>query len=114
MIRLARTETDLVITPDGPRGPRHEVKDGIVQLARITGRPVVPLAFVCSRGHRFASWDRFLLPYPFSRGVFAFGEPLYFSADEDIDAFKQRVTCAMQLNVQTAEEQLKKYDLLPV
>ncbi|RMF44963.1 MAG: DUF374 domain-containing protein, partial [Deltaproteobacteria bacterium] len=71
MMKLAQEPVDIVFTPDGPRGPRHQLKDGVVQLARMTGRPVVPMAFVVSRGHRFGSWDRFLLPFPFSRGVYS-------------------------------------------
>ncbi len=66
MVRLARLNFDLAITPDGPRGPAEVVKPGVVQLARMSGRPVIPLAFSCSWGKRFNSWDRFLLPYPFS------------------------------------------------
>lgn len=114
MIKRARTRTDLVITPDGPRGPRHEMKDGVAQLAKVTGRPVVPLSFVCSKGHRFGSWDRFLLPYPFSRGVFSFGEPLYFEPGESIGEYKQRVKAAMNDNVAHAEERLDHYGLSAV
>jgi lysophospholipid acyltransferase (LPLAT)-like uncharacterized protein len=55
LLELSREPVDLVITPDGPKGPRHTVKDGIVQLARISRRPVIPMAFAVSRGHRFAS-----------------------------------------------------------
>ena len=43
LVELGRTPFDLAITPDGPKGPRHQLKDGVVELARITGRPVVPL-----------------------------------------------------------------------
>ena len=55
MKALAKDPLDLGVTPDGPKGPRHAVKFGVVQLARATGRPVVPLAFACSHGHRFSS-----------------------------------------------------------
>jgi lysophospholipid acyltransferase (LPLAT)-like uncharacterized protein len=49
MIRLGRSGVDLVITPDGPRGPRHVVQVGAVQLAQATGLPIVPLTFSCSK-----------------------------------------------------------------
>ncbi|MCF6178407.1 MAG: hypothetical protein L3J63_03330, partial [Geopsychrobacter sp.] len=94
----ASEPTDLVITPDGPKGPRHQIKDGVIQLARLTGRPVVPMAFVCSKGHRFASWDRFLLPFPFSRGVYSFGEPLFYQRGEQSESFRERVAEAMESN----------------
>ena len=49
LIRLGRSGVDLVITPDGPKGPRHVAKMGVVQLAKATGLPIVPLAFGCSK-----------------------------------------------------------------
>ncbi|NJC89291.1 MAG: DUF374 domain-containing protein [Desulfuromonas sp.] len=114
MVELAKQPVDLAITPDGPKGPRHEVKEGVVQLARLSGRPVVPMAFVCSRGHRFRSWDRFLLPLPPGRGVFSFGEPLYYTEDDNVESFRQRLQQAMGENEQAAGERLKHYDLSPV
>jgi lysophospholipid acyltransferase (LPLAT)-like uncharacterized protein len=114
MLGLAGEPLDLVFTPDGPKGPRHQVKEGVVQLARLTGRPVVPMAFACSRGHRFGSWDRFLLPLPPGRGVFSFGEPLFFSKDDDMNNFRQRVQQAMEANDLAARERLKEYDLSAV
>lgn len=114
MVELAKTPVDLAITPDGPKGPRHEVKEGVVQLARLSGRPIVPMAFVCSRGHRFRSWDRFLLPLPPGRGVFSFGEPLYYAEGDTVDSFRQRLQQAMEANEQIAGERLKQHDLSPV
>jgi lysophospholipid acyltransferase (LPLAT)-like uncharacterized protein len=108
LVELAREPFDLVITPDGPKGPRHEVKEGVVQLARLTRRPVIPMAFACSRGHRFASWDRFLLPYPFARGVFAFGEPLTFAPQESPEQFRARLQQAMEANEMRARARLEE------
>ncbi len=107
MLDLAADPYDLVFTPDGPKGPRHQLKPGVVQLARLSGRPVVPMAFACSRGHRFASWDRFLLPYPFGQGVFAFGEPLYFIKGEDPELFTARLTEAMETTNRLARQSLE-------
>jgi lysophospholipid acyltransferase (LPLAT)-like uncharacterized protein len=64
------------ITPDGPAGPREEFKQGPVLLAQLSGRPMLPMAMVASRGFHFRSWDRFLLPYPFARVVVAIGPAL--------------------------------------
>jgi lysophospholipid acyltransferase (LPLAT)-like uncharacterized protein len=114
LLALGREDVDLGFTPDGPLGPRHELKEGIIQLARLSGRPIVPLAFVCSRGHRFNSWDRFLVPYPFGRGVYSFGQPLYFDRQEGADRFHQRLQSAMQENQQQAEKHLESYGLLAV
>ena len=49
LIRLGRSGADLVVTPDGPKGPRQMAKLGVVQLAKATGLPIVPLAFSCSK-----------------------------------------------------------------
>jgi len=61
LIRLGRSGADLVVTPDGPKGPRQVAKLGVVQLARATGLPIVPLAFSCSKKNSsragIASWS---------------------------------------------------------
>ncbi|MBN2645347.1 MAG: lysophospholipid acyltransferase family protein [Desulfuromonadaceae bacterium] len=114
LLRLAGEPYDLVITPDGPRGPRHEMKEGVVQLARLSGRPVVPMALVCSRGYRFASWDRFLLPYPFARLVYAYGDPLYCGRHDDVEQFRARLQEAMNMNQRCAEQRLERYGLSAV
>lgn len=96
LVRLARENRDLGVTPDGPRGPAERVKPGVAQLARLTGKPVIPVAFSCSRARRFASWDRFLVPYPFSRGVVVWGEPLFCRDGEEFEAFRLRVEQALR------------------
>lgn len=114
MLALSQSDADIVLTPDGPRGPRHELKEGVVQLARLSHRPVIPMAFVCSKGHRFGSWDRFLFPYPFSRGVYSFGEPQYFEKGMTVEAFREQLICAMRENQSIAEDRLKSYGLSAV
>ena len=49
LIRLGRSGGNLVLTPDGPKGPRQVAKVGVVQLARATGLPIIPMAFGCSK-----------------------------------------------------------------
>ena len=114
MLNLCKEPADIVLTPDGPKGPRHEIKDGVLQLARMSGRPVVPLAFVCSSGHRFKSWDRCLFPYPFGRSVYSYGTPLYFDKKDDIESCRKRLMVAMKANQQQAEAKLESYGLSAV
>ncbi len=114
LLRLTREPYDLVITPDGPRGPRHELKEGVVHLARLSKRGVVPMSMACSRGHRFASWDRFLLPFPFGRLVFIYGEPLYFGVDETSAQFHQRLSAAMDATAKQARDYLENHGLSAV
>lgn len=76
MIRHLKTGGAVAITPDGPKGPRMHAELGAVQLARLTGAPIVGLAWSTSRRRVFASWDRFVLPWPFGRGAYVFGDPI--------------------------------------
>jgi hypothetical protein len=64
-----------VITPDGPTGPRFRFKPGALLLAQLSGRPLLPMAYAASRAWSFG-WDRFVLPWPFSRIVIAVGAPV--------------------------------------
>lgn len=66
----------VAITPDGPKGPAERVKPGVIELARLSGRPILPAAFGAAPARRLKSWDRFLIPLPFARGVFVWGAPL--------------------------------------
>jgi lysophospholipid acyltransferase (LPLAT)-like uncharacterized protein len=66
---------DLAVTPDGPRGPREVVKPGIIELARKSGLSIVPVSCSSRWKKVFKSWDRFMLPFPFTRAVLIFGKP---------------------------------------
>lgn len=84
----------VAITPDGPRGPRMRAQRGIARLSIETGAPIQPIAFSVRRGKVFRSWDRFLLPWPFGRGVQIFDEPLWPPESDDeaaTDAFLSRI-----------------------
>ena len=67
---------DLAITPDGPRGPRYVVQEGVMSLAQLTGLPIVPASYHLNWKVRLHSWDRFQIPLPFTRCEFFFGRPL--------------------------------------
>jgi lysophospholipid acyltransferase (LPLAT)-like uncharacterized protein len=72
------------ITPDGPRGPRMRAAAGVVMLARLAKVPIIPMTFATSRRRVHSSWDRFVVPLPFARGVFMWGDaiPAPTSADK--------------------------------
>jgi lysophospholipid acyltransferase (LPLAT)-like uncharacterized protein len=114
LLQLSREPFDLVFTPDGPKGPRHTVKEGVLQLARLSGRPVIPMAFACSRGHRLPSWDRFLFPFPFGRGVFSFGPPVFYDATETPVDFQARMQQAMEENENRARARLEAHGVSAV
>ncbi len=71
----------VVITPDGPRGPRHSMNPGVAWMASETGLPIVPLGMVADRAWHMNSWDRFTIPKFGARVVFHFGEPIAIAHD---------------------------------
>jgi lysophospholipid acyltransferase (LPLAT)-like uncharacterized protein len=93
IIDLARTMqdgADAAIAVDGPRGPRHVVKAGIVLLAKVTGCPIVPLAVGISRYKQFNSWDRMRMPLPFSRTLLTAGDVVVVPPDADEECMESR------------------------
>jgi hypothetical protein len=90
------------------------VKEGVVQLAWLTSRPVIPMVFACSRGHRFPSWDPFLLPFPFGRGVFSFGSPVCFAQSESPADFQARMQLAMENKERRALARLEEHGVSAV
>lgn len=87
------------ITPDGPRGPRRELKDGIVFLASRTGRSIIPVASAGSRVWNFrGSWTDLTLPKPFSRAVYVLGPPIFVPRDisrDELQRYRSRVQSEM-------------------
>jgi lysophospholipid acyltransferase (LPLAT)-like uncharacterized protein len=90
LARAVEEGRDAAIAVDGPRGPVDEAKPGIVLLAKVTGCPIVPLGAGMSRRKRFASWDRFQLPLPFSRTVIAVGSAIQVPPDAGPELIEQK------------------------
>jgi hypothetical protein len=67
----------IVITPDGPRGPVYQIQEGIIHLAQVTGRPIIPTCNFTRWKIRLRSWDRFQIPLPFARGQYYYGAPIW-------------------------------------
>jgi lysophospholipid acyltransferase (LPLAT)-like uncharacterized protein len=72
---MARDNASPVILPDGPKGPRHHCKPGSLLLAQLSSAPVLPIACAARWAWRLPTWDRQLVPKPFSRVVIVLGEP---------------------------------------
>ena len=90
---------DLAITPDGPRGPCYVVQEGIMSLAQLTGLPIVPVAYHLPWKIRVKSWDRFIIPLPFSRCEMNFDDPIRVpreATDAERDALKQRLETSLR------------------
>lgn len=80
---------DVVITPDGPRGPCYRLQPGVVKLAQVTDTPVLPLTATYTKAKRLRTWDKFFIPYPFSRVNVRVGPLVQITATSDDDAFEQ-------------------------
>jgi lysophospholipid acyltransferase (LPLAT)-like uncharacterized protein len=75
MLEAAR-HSHLAMTPDGPRGPRRRVQPGTIYLAAKTGLPIVPFGVGFAKAWRARSWDRFAVPYPYSRVTLVSAAPI--------------------------------------
>lgn len=103
MIRVLRSGDSVGIMPDGSRGPAMRVKPGVVELAKLTGAPLVPAAFSCANAISLRSWDRFMVPLPFGSGAFVVGSPVEVPGDSNTVHLEQaRQTLEMRLNAVTA------------
>ena len=108
LTRAVRAGREVVVVPDGPRGPREVLKPGVIVLARLSGAPIVPMAVGASREWRLRSWDEFRIPRPFARCVVRFGEPIRVSRTADRaaeEAARKEVEAALRgLSWQVDEE----------
>ena len=86
--RALEAGRDVGITPDGPRGPRYKIQAGAIKLAEATGAPIVPVHVKFSSAWRLGTWDRFVIPCPFSRVSVTFGEPLHVTKGLDVEAME--------------------------
>jgi lysophospholipid acyltransferase (LPLAT)-like uncharacterized protein len=77
LVHLLRSGRNVVITPDGPKGPRGRVKSGVVELSRLSGMPIVPIGFGAFPRKVLRSWDAFVMPSPFARAAYVWGKPIY-------------------------------------
>ncbi|MBU3980114.1 MAG: lysophospholipid acyltransferase family protein, partial [Proteobacteria bacterium] len=102
--KLKEKQRPSIIIPDGPQGPRFKVKLGIIILARETGHPILPFSYSAKKIKVFASWDRFILPYPFTKCIGIYGNPLFVPKDADKnDLMRYRNLLEKELNRLTLE-----------
>ena len=100
MVKCLQLGESIAITPDGPKGPKEKVKEGIIKLAQITNTPIIPLVWATRKSKIINSWDNFVLPYPFSKGIYSFGKPIYIEKKMNINNF--------ELERQNLENELKR------
>ncbi len=97
---------DFLITVDGPKGPAFESKQGIIYIAKKTNAWIVPVSFAARKRILMKSWDRFLIPLPFSRAIHIFGAPYRLSPDsrpESIEAASRDLDLRLNRVTETAD-----------
>ena len=97
-IQAIKAGKNVIFTPDGPRGPRYEIKRGPVQLASLTGTKIVPLAINASSCWALHSWDGFQIPKPFSKLTLVIGEGIDVPPDLDdagLEFWRKKVEAAL-------------------
>jgi len=82
MVRTLR-HSAIAVTPDGPRGPREQVKPGLIAAARLARVAIVPVSAGADRAWWFEGWDRFLVPKPFATIRLRYGAPIEVPVDAD-------------------------------
>lgn len=108
-IRVLRAGNEMALTPDGPRGPSCVVQGGTLLMAQKSGVPIVPVGVSARRRWLMRSWDRYLVPKPFTEAIMIFGEPIYIPRDAtevDVETVRLELQAAMNNLEQLAEAKM--------
>jgi lysophospholipid acyltransferase (LPLAT)-like uncharacterized protein len=104
LIRKVRSGRSVAITADGPRGPREQMKHGVLQIAQITGAPLVVVGTAASRAWRLDSWDSFMIPKPFSKLRVVYGDAVFIPRDLKAESLPAMVNRLEQIMAQLTLE----------
>lgn len=108
MLHAARAGRNIAFTPDGPRGPAGVVKDGVIFAAQASRLPIMPMSFAAKKYKRLGSWDRMIIPLPFTRGVIIYGEPMAVPRDGDIEEWRLKLERTLDELSEEAEQLVSK------
>ncbi|MFH1335408.1 MAG: lysophospholipid acyltransferase family protein, partial [Candidatus Zixiibacteriota bacterium] len=81
---------DVAISPDGPKGPGFEVHPGILYIAQRSQMPILPITNSAQRRWNLSSWDKFLIPQPFSKTVIMLGNPIYVPVEATPEELEEK------------------------
>lgn len=113
LLKVLKAHENVVLTPDGPRGPMYHIEPGTIYLAQKSGVPIIPFALVVDRKWvSQKSWDKFEIPKPFAKCVAYYGEPLYVEkelTDEQLEIEKERLIAALHETNRRGEEVLEAW-----
>lgn len=103
---------DVGLVGDGSRGPRHELQPGAIIVSKLTQAPALPVVVSFERFIRVPTWDRFIIPAPFTRAVVIFGQPVIChrgATDDEMEEFRK----TMEQNLAAITEEADSYFMAP-
>lgn len=103
-VRRLKRGGAVCITPDGPRGPREVAGLGPILLAQRAGVPILPYALASAPVRRLATWDRFIIPFPFTRGAIVFGPVLQTRREDDPETLRAELQRRLNAATLRAED----------
>ncbi len=107
-LRILKNGGGICITPDGPRGPAEIAQSGPIIMSQRTDAPILPYAIVSSPRRRLNTWDRFRIPYPFTRGALVFGEPVIAGDQDDRESLRLKLETNLNAAMARAESLVEK------
>jgi len=107
LIRAAKEPVNIVITPDGPKGPRHRFQEGALYLASKTGLPIYPVTVAFARCASLPTWDGFIVPAPFTKALIRVADPVRVPPDlarEDVEPLRAKLEETLRTLTTTTDE----------
>ncbi|MDR0406753.1 MAG: lysophospholipid acyltransferase family protein [Holosporales bacterium] len=110
MIHLLQKGISVGITPDGPRGPRYKAKAGVETLARLAKVDILPFTYSAKKYKALHSWDALRIALPFTRGVFAWGEPISYASiiHQSPEEARQGIERCLHIFSEKIDEEIKR------
>ena len=105
---LRNGDSSIFIALDGPRGPKFKINSNIVGLAQKTESTIFPVVVSYSRKKEFNSWDKFQLPFPFSKIIYDFLEPIELKRDMNTKQIENEIEAKMNEKMEKNDEELSK------
>jgi len=114
LLEKLEQNNSIAITIDGPRGPKHVVKDGVVHIAKISQVPIVPFVWYCPSPLwlKFDTWDEFRFTVFAAKTIVVYGEPIYVPSeltDEEVEFYRLKVENQLNELYEDAQRNYKKY-----
>lgn len=111
ILKVLNEGKNIAYTVDGPRGPIHKVKDGIIKIAQMSQAPVIPLVPAAKWKTGAKSWDKYQIPHLFTKIITVFGDPIYIPkniSEEQGETYRLNLENELFRLKNTAEELLRK------